>query len=175
MATIKNVICYEYAQTAEKIRNLKTETYKSTEDQKYAYLSPDGKTFRNHRPSEELMSAGWIYTKVKFLRVESHMSPKHKLWQPYREAKRRATLLLAAKIILKNSGETVPEKNEISSLLYMGLFRHHARTSRQQKSLAYSAYRLLRKLDNKVKNQLERFSKVDEWKLTLADREVSHV
>lgn len=175
MATIKNAICYEYAQTAERIRNLKTETYKSTEDQKYAYLSPDGKTFRNHRPSEELMSAGWTYAKVKFERVESHMSPKHKLWRQYRDAKRRATLLLAARMILKNAPETVPQKTEISPLLSMGIFRCQARTSNEQKSLAYSAYRLLRKLDNRVNKQPERFSQVDEWTAALTKREVGHV
>jgi hypothetical protein len=175
MVTIKNAVCYEYAQTVEKIRNLKTETYKSTEDQKYAYLSPDGKTFRNHRPSEELMSAGWTYTKVKFVRVESHMSPQHSLWRQYRDAKRRATLLLAARMILKNAAETVPQKNEISSLLCIGIFRSQARTSSEQKSLAYAAYRFLRKLDNRVKNQPGRFSKVEEWTRAVPESEVGHV
>ena len=175
MVTIKNALCYEYAQTAEKIRNLKTEAYKYTEDQKYAYLSPDGKIFRNHRPSEELMSAGWTYTKVKFERVESHMSPKHTLWRQYRDSKRRATLLLAARMILKNAAETVPQKNEISPLLCMGIFHCQARTSSEQKSLAYAAYRLLRKLGNRVKNQPGRFSQVDEWTRAVTKNEVGHV
>jgi hypothetical protein len=175
MATIKNAICYEYSQTAERIRTLKTESYKATEDQKYAYLSPDGKTFRNHRPSDALMSAGWTYTKVKFLRVESHMSPKHKVWREYRNAKRRATLLLAARMILKNSAETVPEKNEISSLVCIGIFRCQARKSSEQKSLAYSSYRLLRKLNNRLKNQPERFTQVDEWTRAVTESEVDHV
>ena len=175
MATIKNAICYQYAQTAEKIRHLKTETYKATEHEKYAYRSPDGKTFRNRRPSEALISAGWTYTKVRVERIESHMSPKHKLWRQYREAKRRATLLLAARMILKNSAETVPEKNEISSLVCMGIFHCQARTSSEQKSLGYSSYRLLRKLDNRVKNQPERLSQVDEWTRGLTEREVGHV
>jgi len=175
MATIKNVICYEYAQTAERIRNLKAEAYKATEHEKYAYRSPDEKTFRNRRPSEALMSAGWTYTKVKFERVESYMSPKHKLWRDYRHAKRRATLLLAARMILKAAAETVPEKDEISSLVSMGIFRSQARTASEQKSLAYSSYRLLRKLDNRVKKQPERFSQADQWTRAITESEVGYV
>ena len=58
MANIKNIISYEYAMTSDRIRRLKAEAYKASEHEKYAYRSPNEKTFRNDRPSDELMSAG---------------------------------------------------------------------------------------------------------------------
>ena len=128
MATLKNVIRYEYVQTATKIRDLKTQAYRATVHEKYAYRSPDMKTFTNTRPPEHLMSAGWTYGKIKFERVESHMSPRHALWRQYRETKRRATLLLAAGIILKASGETELKKPEVSSLISQRIFRSQAGT-----------------------------------------------
>ena len=152
-----------YAQTAAGIHQLKAEAYKSTTDEKYAYVSPDGKTFRNKRPDQALIDAGWKFTKVKFERVESCMCPRHPRWHDYRNAKRRATLLLAARLILKANDVKVPAKEEIAALLSMGIFRSHARTASAQKSLAYSSYRQLRKLDNRLRKQPDRFAAVDEW------------
>jgi len=175
MTTTNAVITYLYAQTAESIHRLKTEAYKSTTHEKYAYLSPDGKTFRNKRPDQKVMDAGWIYAKVKFERVSSYMSPRHSRWQEYRRARRRATVLLAARLILKAENESVPEKREISSLLSIGMFRSHARTSSAQKSLAYSGYRLLRKVDNRLRNQPERFAGMERWLKNRRERQVSYV
>ena len=136
MTTMNEVIVYTYAQTAAHIHQLKTDAYKSTTDEKYAYRSPDGKTFRNKRPDQQLMDAGWIFTKVKFQRVESYMSPRHERWQEYQNAKRRATVALAMRLILKASDGIVPDKQEISALLSMGTFGSHARTtSAQNRSL----------------------------------------
>ena len=162
MTKTNEMIAYLYEQTAEMIHQLKRDAYKSTTDEKYAYRSPDGKTFRNKRPVQELIDAGWIYAKVKFQRVDSYMSP-HARWHEYRNAKRRATILLAARLILKAANETVPEKSEMGSLLSIGIFRSHARTSSAQKSLAYSAYRMLQKLDNRLRNQPERFAGIEIW------------
>jgi len=155
------VIVYQYAQTAATIHQLKTDAYKSTTDEKWAYRSPDGKTFRNKRPDQHLLDAGWIFTKVKFERVESYMSPRHERWQEYQNAKRRATTALAMRRILKAGDGIVPDKREISALLSMGIFRSHARTMRAQKSLAYAAYRRLRKLENRLRKQPERFADVE--------------
>jgi hypothetical protein len=174
MATIRNIISYEYEKTAEKINKLKAGAYKTSEHEKYAYRSPDEKTFRNDRPSDALMAAGWTYGKVKFERAESHMSPKHQLWRDYRNAKRRATLLLAARMILKANDEAVPEKTAISVFIAANIFRSQARTATKQKSLAYSAQRLLRKLDNRLSNQPERFSQVDQWRRARLESEVAH-
>lgn len=161
MTTITEVIIYSYAQTAAAIRKLKTDAYKSTTDEKYAYLAPDGKTFRNRRPDQRLMDIGWTYCKVKFQRVESYMSPRHERWRDYQNAKRRATLLLAARQILKANNETVPHKGEIGALIAMGIFRSHARTASAQKSLAFSSYCYLRKLDNRLRKQPQRFAELE--------------
>ena len=173
--TISEVIAYLYAQTSANIHQIKTEAYKATTHEKYAYRAPDGKTFRNKRPDQQLMEAGWTYGKVQFERVESYMSPRHKGWQQYRAAKRRATVLLAACLILKANNGSVPEKEEIAALVQMGVFRSQARTASAQKSLAYAAYRLLRKLDNRLRNQPERFVAVGAWMSDREERQVANV
>ena len=163
MTTITEVIVYSYAQTAATIRKFKTEAYKATTLEKYAYQAPDGKSFRNKRPAQELIDSGWIYSKVKFQQIESCMSPRHERWQDYQNAKRRATLLLAARLMLKANNETVPEKNEIGALISMGIFRSHARTASEQKSLAFSSFRYLRKLNNRLRKQPQRFDALEKW------------
>jgi len=175
VTTINEAIVYLYAQTATAIRQLKTEAYKSTTQEKYAFQSPDKKMFRNKRPDQRLMEAGWIYTKVKFERVESYMSPRHERWQEYQNAKRRATVLLAMRLTLKVNNEIVPEKEQIAVFLSTGIFRSHARTASAQKSLAYAAYRRLRKLENRLRNQPERFANVQAWIKRRDEMEVSHV
>ena len=121
------------------------------------------------------MDSGWAYGRVKFERVESCISQRHKSWNEYRNAKRRATLLLAARLILKANEETVPDKDQIGALLAMKIFRSHARTASAQKTLAYAAYRQLRKLDNRLRNQPERFAAVETWLKERAKREFRNV
>lgn len=163
MTALSDVILHEYAQTAEQIRRLKQDAYQATPHAKYAYRSPDGKTFRNGRPAEAEMQKGWTYAKVEFERATSHMSPGHPRWGHYRNLKRRATLLMAARRALRACDGAVPEKSGIATLLSAGLFRPHARTAARRKSLAYAAYRLLRKLDNRLREHPERFRQVGEW------------
>ena len=109
------------------------------------------------------MDAGWTYGRVKFQRVESCISPRHKSWQEYRNLKRRATLLLAARLVLKANEGNVPDKAEIGPLLATKIFRSHARTASAQKTLAYSSYRYLRKLENRLRNHPQRFAAVETW------------
>lgn len=163
MTSITEVIVYSYAQTAAAIHRLKTDAFKSTTQTKYAYQAPDGKSYRNKRPSQELMDSGWIYCKVKFQQIESHMSPRHERWQDYQHAKRRATVLLAARLMLKANNGTVPDKREIGPLISTGVFRSHARTASAQKSLAFSSFRYLRKLDNRLRKQPQRFQELEMW------------
>ena len=99
---------------AASIHQLKVDAYKATTEEKYAYQSPDGKMFRKKRPGKSLIDAGWKFTKVKFQRVESCMSPRHPRWHDYRNAKRRATLLLAARLILKANDLNVPGSGAVS-------------------------------------------------------------
>ena len=175
MTSINEVITYLYAQTAASIHQLKMDAYKSTTDEKYAYQAPDGKTYRNKRPEQQLMDAGWKFTRVKYQRVESCMSSRHPRWHGYRNAKRRATLLLGARLILKANDGTAPDKEQISALLSMRIFRSHARTKSAQKSLAYSSYRQLRKLDNRLRNHPDRFAAVDAWLKQREQKEAQNV
>jgi len=174
VTTLNQITVYQYGQTAAAIHQLKTDAYKATTLEKYAYQSPDGQTFRNERPPQSLIDAGWTYTKVKFQRIESYMSPRHPQWQEYRNLKRRATLGLAMHLILKANNGFAPEKGEMVHLLSSGLFRSHARTANAQKSLAYASYRRLRKLENRLRNQPERFADVQVWVMRREQQEVPH-
>lgn len=113
-----------------------------------------------------------VLSKLKVERVVAWMSPRHERWREYRNAKRRATLILAARLILKANDGIVPGKEEIGPLLSMGTFRSQARTASAQKSLAYASYRYLRKLDNRLRNQPQRFTGVAEWWRERAERRV---
>jgi hypothetical protein len=175
VTTINQVIVYQYGETAAAIHQLKTTVYKATTQEKYAYRPPDAQTFRNKRPPQSLIDAGWTYTKVKFERIESYMSPRHMQWQEYQCLKRRATVGLAMRLILKASNGFVREKREIADLLSSGIFRSHARTANAQKSLAYASYRRLRKLENRLRNQPQRFADVQIWVMRREQQEVPHV
>ncbi len=91
------------------------------------------------------------------------MSPRHERWREYRNAKRRATVLLAARLILKANQGIVPAKEEIGPFVSIGIFRSHARTASEQKGLAFATYRQLRKLENRLRKQPQRFADVAEW------------
>lgn len=151
-----------YAQTAEAIRELKMGAYKTVTEEKYGYI-----------PVEPGQEPSYALSKYKIERVVSWMSPRHERWQEYRNAKRRATLILAARLILKANNGVVPEKAEVGPLLSMGIFRSHARTAAAQKSLAFASYRYLRKLDNRLRNQPQRFTSVAEWWRERDERRVS--
>ena len=172
--TINDLITYLFSQTSETIFRLKTEAYQATEHEKYAYRYPDGKSFRNERPPEELMSEGWTYGKVKFVRVLSFMSPKHQSWPTYRQAKRRANVLMAACLILKANHLLVPEKGEVGELIDAGILVSQAR-HRAQKPLGFAAYRLLRRLMNKLEKDPDRFKEAAVWKEQRRERETANV
>lgn len=111
--------------------------------------------------------------KLEAVRAKSYMSPRHERWQEYRHAKRRATILLAARLILKANNGIVPAKAEIGPFVSMRIFRSHARTATEQKGLAYAAFRQLRKLENRLRKQPERFANVESWlKQREAQREI---
>ena len=139
------------------------EAYKATTREEFRYRSLDGMCIWSDRYRPELTGPGWTSEKQTFVKVESHISPRHALWNEYRNAKRRATLLLAARRILKANEEIVPDKDQIAALLAMKIFRSHARTASAQKTLAYSSFRYLRKLENRLQRQPGRFVGVETW------------
>lgn len=172
--TISDLIVYLFAQTSENIRQLKADAYQATEHEKFAYRSPDGKSFRNKRPSEEIMAEGWTFVKVKFTRTQSYMSPKHESWTTYRQAKRRANLLMAARLMLKANAGVIPAKDDVSDTIAAGVLRSQAR-SNAQKSLGFKAHRLLTKLENRLKKQPEKFGDLLTWTLRRRERETANV
>ena len=143
---------YLYAQTAGQIYQLKAEARKTVTVEKWVRDQP----LSGH-------PGYWTCKKIQVERLVAHMSPRDERWQDYQNAKRRATLLLAARLILKANNGNVPAKAEMSPLISMGFFHSHARTASAQKALALSAYRYLRKLDNRLRKQPERFAAVEEW------------
>jgi hypothetical protein len=163
MATIEEYLKYLYTRQAEAIRRLKTKNLSFTEHTKFAYIAPDGKSFRNHRPSQALIDSGWKYAKVAYKRFNGAMSPKHPDWAEYLNAKRAATTLLACKLILKAMNDYVPEKSELSEIINAGFMRHHARAKSEQKRLAYKAYHRLRKLNNQLTNGRFDKEKLEAW------------
>jgi hypothetical protein len=166
--TTYELISYLYVQTAEQIHSLKIQAYQATEHEKYAYASPDGKSFRNDRPSDELMAAGWTYKKVKYDRATSFMNPKHSLWADYQNSRRRARELMAAKLMLKMSNGEIPEKTDAGTMV--GALESQARAS-DRKDLAARSIDVLRKLDNRLKRHPAEFAAANEW---LAERSVAH-
>ena len=172
--TISDLIVYLFAQTSENIRQLKADAYQATEHEKFAYRSPDGKSFHNKRPSEEVMAEGWTFAKVKFTRTQSYMSPKHESWAAYRQAKRRANRLMAARLILKANAGVMPPRDELSDTIAAGALQSQARPN-VQKSLGFKAHRLLTKLENRLKKQPEKFGDVVSWTLQRRERETANV
>ena len=143
---------YLYAQTARQIYDLKAEARKTVLEDKWV--------------RDELLRGQpgyWICKKIQVERLVGHMSPRDERWQDYRNAKRRATLLLAVRLILKANNGNVPDKQEMPPLISTGVFRSHARRASAQKALALAAYRYLRKLDNRLRKQPERFAAVEAW------------
>jgi len=157
------VVVYLYAQTAGAIWQLKQDARKTVTEEKYDF-----------RPDPSLGGVLNLFGKIKVERLVSWMSPRDERWREYRSAKRRATLILAARLILKANDGVVPEKQEIGPMLSMGIFRAHARTAGAQKSLAYASYRYLKKLDSRLRNQPERFAAVKGWIKERQGREAPH-
>lgn len=168
MVKIEECLKYLYEKQADAIHHLKTENLSFFEHTKFAYVAPDGKTFRNHRPDQSLIDSGWKYAKVTYKRFSSVMNRKHPKWSEYINAKRAATILLASKLLLKATKGVVPKKSEISAILSYGFMRHHARTMHEQKILAYRAYKRLKKLNNQLINGRVNIDELNSW---LAERD----
>ena len=158
---INEVFLYLYAQTAQKIYQLKTEARKTVTEEKWVRDVP-----LSEHPGY------WTCKKVQVERLVAQMSARHERWPDYRNAKGRATLLLAARLILKANNGAVPAKAEMSPLISTGIFRSHARSASVQKALAHSAYRYLHKLNNRLRHQPHRFAEVEASSRECEQREV---
>jgi hypothetical protein len=162
MATIIDVIKHAVCMQSEQIRQIKSAALKIKPAKMTVYVSPDGKTTQTGRPRVEEYAAGWRMTQVEYDRVIEHISPRHSQWPRYQAARRQASLLLTARLLLKLGGESVPELPIVRRALQEGRLSRHA-SGKRARSLSFAAWRYLRKLDNRLQRRPEKFSAVDSW------------
>ena len=158
MVSITDVIKCQVAMQSQEIHRLKDATLEIQAVEKYVYFSADKKAMCNTRPTPAEMAAGWKLEKVSHQQVLRHISPKHPDWNRYCAAKRRASLLLTARLLLKLDTGAVPEL----SIVRKQLLQNHARRG-QARSLCFAAYRHLRKLNNRLERAPEKFRYVSQW------------
>src|SRR5262249_53796717 len=145
MVTIIEAFKFLIGKQAEEIHKLKMECTTWETVEKYAYISPDGKHFRNRLPSESEIAAGWKWGKVKFVKLVGHISPKHPQWKNYKAAKHRSSLLLTARRILKINQDSTPEIQFVRDALKKGLLAKHSKHG-NARTLCFRAFHYLRKL-----------------------------
>src|SRR5882724_10229512 len=105
MVVLTQVIQYYVRKQSEEIHRLKSEGLVIETLEKIAYISPDEKSFINRGSRKLEKAAGWKLAKVKFDRRTGYMSPKHPQWLLYLAAKKRTSMLLTARHILKSNDE----------------------------------------------------------------------
>src|SRR5215467_9408064 len=77
MVSITNVFQYFISKQSEEICKLKNSTLVRESFEKYAYVSPDGKSFVNRNSRRLDKAAGWKVAKVSYEKLTGFMSPKH--------------------------------------------------------------------------------------------------
>ncbi len=163
MASLTEIVRFYVAREAASIHTLKTEAAVWRTSERFAYVAPDGTT-RFERPEEfGAPGAAWEFKKVELREQVGHISPRHKSWPAYRRAKRRASLMLTARLLLKVGSGSVPTPAEVRAARKAGLLSHHAGRGRRASSHVAAAHRALRKLANRAERAPERFAGVDAW------------
>ena len=161
MVTITDAIKHSIAVRAKEIHAIKVAALKTQSAEEYVCVSPDGKIAGKRRPTKEEYAAGWRMSQREYDKVIEHISPRHPQWRRYQAAKRQASLLLSARLLLRLGGEAVPEVVAVRRALKEGRLTMHARP-RHARSAAFAALRYLRKLDNRLHRAPERFAAVEE-------------
>lgn len=157
--TIEDIITAQIAEYSLAIQSVKREATTRIEKKGYRFFSPDGKSSMVYNGK---VPTGWTYTRGIYYITKS-ISPKSLQWHLYRFYKRRTTVLLAAKLILKHEG-AIPQANYLKTLVVLGVFRSQAGTIRQQRRLAFAAYKLLSKVEKRFsKYGVSDFQKEAEW------------
>jgi hypothetical protein len=154
MVTITEAIQYFVREQSRRIHEIKTAAITREPMEKFAYVSPDGKTVSLNREGD-----GWKMQKVVYEKITGHISPRHSDWRAYQSARNLASMLLTARLILKLGGGDVPPLVEVREALREGRLAHHARRGRAR-SLAFKAHRYLRKVSNRLNRAPERFNHV---------------
>src|SRR5215471_13262440 len=162
MVSITNVFQYFISKQSEEIYKLKNSTLVKESFEKYAYVSPDGKSFVNRNSRRLDKAAGWKVAKVSYEKLTGFISPKHPDWKLYLSAKRRASMLLTARLILKSNDECIPDFRTLQDGIRDGELCRHAPRGKER-SLCIQAYRYLKKIDNRLSNRPERLGYVQTW------------
>jgi hypothetical protein len=162
MVSITNVFQYYISKQSEEICRLKTSGLVKESFEKIAYVSPDGKSFINRNSRRLDRAAGWKLAKVSYDKVTGFMSPGHPNWKLCLSAKRRASMLLTARLILKSSDESIPDFKTLQQKIRDGELCHHAARGKER-NLCIQAYRYLKKIDNRLNNRPEKVSFVQTW------------
>jgi hypothetical protein len=163
MATLKEIVQFYVAREATSIHTLKTEAISWRTVEAFAYVSADG-VVQSERPEAfGTPGSGWEFKKVERREQTGYINPRHPSWPAYRRAKRRASLMLTARLLLKLGAGTVPSPDAVRHARREGLLSHHAGRGRRAASHVAAAYRALRKLANRAERASERFAGVDAW------------
>jgi len=160
MVTLTEIIQYYIRKQSEEIHRLKTEGLVIETLEKIAYLSPDGKSFINRGSRKRDLVVDWKLARVKYERRMGYMSPKHPEWHLYVAGKKRASMLLTARHILKLNEECLPDFKKLMTDLRLGNLQHHARRGKDRQ-LVIQAYRFLRKVANRLDHNPDKLKSVE--------------
>lgn len=160
MVTLTQIIQYYVRKQSEEIHRLKSEGLVTETLEKIAYVSPDGKSFINRGSRKHDRVKDWKLARVSYERLTGYMSPRHPQWHLYVSAKKRASLLLTARHILKLNCESIPDFRKLMIDLRTGRLSHHAHRGKTRQ-LVIQAYGLLRKIGNRLDHNPDKLQSVE--------------
>jgi len=160
MVTLTQIIQYYVRKQSEEIHRLKSEGLVTETLEKIAYVPPDGKSFVNRGSRKPDRVKDWKMARVSYQRLTGYMSPKHPQWHLYVSAKKRASLLLTARHILKSNEDSIPDFRKLMTDVRSGRLSHHARHGKTRQ-LVIQAYRFLRKIGNRLDHNPDKLKSVE--------------
>lgn len=147
--TSKDIIAFEYAQTASRIYDLKQQALKTVLIPSYGYYAEGSNVGQRTKPLPDEYSKGnYKHGKTNFVKITEHMSPKSPLWKEYSYTRSRARMLCVAILLAKGLS-----RKEIDS---------------QRRDLVGKAKRYIKKVENRLSKQPQQYAQVEKW---LAERE----
>ena len=163
MATLTEIVQFYVAREAASIHTIKTEAAVWRTVETLAYVAPDGTIERKRPEGFGDPGSGWQLKRVELREQVGHISPSHPNWAAYRRAKRRASLMLTARLLVALGEGAVPAPDAVRHARRQGLLSHHAGRGRRVASHVAAAHRALRKLANRAERAPGRFADVDAW------------
>lgn len=162
MVSITQTVQYLIQQQSKRIRTIKMDAITRQTLERYVYVSPDGESQSDERPDKEEFAAGWKMEKVTCEKIIGHIAPKHPSWPKYQAMRQHASVLLTARLLLKEGRGEPPDLSAVRRALSEGRLAHHARRGRAR-GLCYRALRYLRKLNNRLQRAPELLKEVELW------------